>query len=108
MASELKNVLANHEIQYIQMEWTDKPLIEHVRHAWLDHTSLFQSRIREEMGGDEQAMQLVDDLEETFRELHNRINKTDTSGSNRRQRVKQEIKEKIKPFVREQVRNLRS
>jgi len=85
-------------------EWSDKPFLEEVKHVWFDHGNLFGSRIREEMNGDEKAMELVDDFEESWRELYEHVLENRSPKPTKRE----QIKEKIKPKLHKKLEELRS
>jgi hypothetical protein len=106
-------MIKDHEIKYIEQmseKWTDRPLIEHVRHVWFEHGNLFESRVRKEMDGDERAMELLEEFEDSWRELHDYINEKNDEHrriSESRQEVKEKLKEKVKPFVRKELQKIR-
>ena len=98
--------LANHEIEYIMSkEWTSKPLIEHIDHVWYDHGNLFSSQIREEMDGDERAMELVEEFEESWRNLQSYV--LDEIDDHRKKIREQKLKERIKPLIHKKLDELR-
>ena len=106
-------ILCNHEIKYIEMmekNWTDRPLIEHIDHVWFDHGNLFSSQIREEMEGDERAMELLENFENSWRELQEYVLEEvdDHREKIREQKKKERLKERIKPLVHKKLHELRS
>lgn len=105
--------LANHEIQYIEKmekDWTRRPLIEHIDHVWYDHGNFFSSQVREEMGGDEKAMELVENFEEAWRELHDYVldEVDDHRKKIREEEKKEQIKERLKPLIHKQLVKIRA
>lgn len=105
--------LANHEINYIEemeKDWTRRPLIEHVDHVWYDHGNFFSSQVREEMDGDERAMELVENFEDAWNELHDYVlNEIDDHRKKiREEEKKKQLKERLKPFVHKQIEKIRS
>lgn len=105
--------IANHEIEYIEKmekKWTERPFIEHVNHVWYDHGNLFGSQVREEMDDDERAMELVEDFEDAWNELHDYVlNEIDDHRRKiREQEKKKRLKRKIKPFVHKQLEEIRA
>lgn len=86
-------------------EWTSKPLIEHIDHVWYDHGNLFSSQIREEMDGDERAMELVEEFEESWRNLQNYV--LDEIDDHRKKIREQKLKEQIKPLIHKKLDELR-
>lgn len=86
-------------------EWTSKPLIEHIDHVWYDHGNLFSSQIREEMNGDERAMELVEEFEESWRNLQNYV--LDEIDDHRKKIREQKLKERIKPLVHKKLDELK-
>lgn len=105
--------LANHEIKYIQKmekKWTERPFIEHIDHVWYDHGNLFSSQVREEMDGDERAMELVEQFEDAWNELDEYVlNEIDDHRKKIREHKKKErLKRRLKPFVHKQLERLRS
>jgi hypothetical protein len=106
-------MFCKHEIEYVtkmEKDWTDKPLIEHVNHVWYDHGNLFSSQVREEMEGDERAMELIDEFEDAWRDLHDYVLEEvdDHRKKIREQKKKEKIKERIKPFVHKKIQELLS
>jgi hypothetical protein len=85
-------------------EWTSKPLIEHIDHVWYDHGNLFSSQIREEMGGDERAMELVEEFEESWRNLQSYV--LDEIDDHRKKIREQKLKERIKPLIHKKLDEL--
>jgi len=105
-------MLCKHEIDYIkQMEkdWTRRPLIEHINHIWYDHGNLFSSQIREEMNGDDRAMELVDDLEEAWRELHDYVLEEvdDHRQKIREEKKRERVKERLKPLIHKKLSEIK-
>lgn len=100
-------MFCKHEIKHIKKmsNWTDKPLIEHINHVWYDHGNLFSSQIREEMGGDERAMELVEEFEESWRNLHNYV--LDEVDDHRKKIQEQKIKERIKPIIHKKIEEMK-
>lgn len=86
-------------------EWTERPLIEHIDHVWYDHGNLFSSQIREEMSGDERAMELVEEFEESWRNLHDYV--LDEIADHRKKIREQKLKERIKPLIHKKLDELR-
>lgn len=112
MAS-LKGILCKHEIKYIsemEKDWTKRPLIEHINHVWFDHGNLFSSQIREQMDeGDERAMELLENFEESWRELHDYILEEvdDHREKIRKQKRREALKERVKPIIHKKLHELR-
>lgn len=85
---------------------TDKPFVEQIRHIWFEHGNLFRSRIREEMNGDPEAMELADDFEEAWRELYEYVLEN-ADHESREERRRRRIKEKIKPLIHKKIEERR-
>ena len=103
MAFELKD----HEIKYIEKmekDWTRRPLIEHIDHVWFDHGNLFSSQVRDEMEGDERAMELVENFEEAWKELQGYVLE---EIDDHREKIREEkMRERLKPFIHKQLQEI--
>lgn len=93
-----------------EKNWTQRPLVEHVGHAWFDHGNLFSSQIREQMDGDERAMELLDNFEESWRELYEYVLEEvdDHREKIEEQKRREKIKERIKPIVHQKIYEIQS
>lgn len=85
--------------------WTQKPFIEQVKHVWYDHGNLFSSRIREEMDGDERAMELAEEFEESWRELYDYI--LENADHDPPKPQEERLKERLKPLIHEKLEERR-
>lgn len=100
-------MFCKHEIEHIKKmsNWTDKPLIEHINHVWYDHGNLFSSQIREEMEGDKRAMQLLNDFEDSWRNLHDYV--LEEVDDHRKKIREQKLKERIKPLIHKKIEEMK-
>lgn len=103
--------LCKHEIKYIEKmekDWTKKPLIEHIDHVWYDHGNLFSSQVREQMDGDDRAMELLEEFEESWRKLHDYVLEEvdDHRDKIREQKEKEQMKERLKPIIHRKLQKL--